>query len=439
MRILFITPYPVSRIRIRSYGFVSQLAREHDVTVLALCTGERDMADMRDLQREDVTINAIQEKRFRQYLRSLRAIGTQLPLQVAFGAAPGLQSAISEQLQSGHFDLLHIEFVRALGALPDSLPIPVVWDAVDCISQLYEQGAHFGATPMLHIVGRREAKRIRAYERDRIQHFRHVLVTSERDRQALLDHLEDVPTIAPERAVAEITVLPHGVDRQYFQRYTGPRHPETLIFSGKMSFHANVAGILNLVERILPYIWEQRPNVRLIIAGSDPSARVRRLARDPRIEVTGYVPDLRPYIAQAQVAVSPLPYAVGIQNKVLEAMALGTPVVASSSAVAGLKAAAGHDLLVADTPADFAAHVLRLFDDNVLWNTLAERGSIYVATHHNWESILRQLNAVYARALGKMNLMVPAVRECERDEQRVPAVGSRLVRKTLDPGETRTL
>lgn len=403
VRILFVAPYPVSRIRTRAYGFVSQLAKLHDVTVCALCSGERDFVDMQDLQREGVAITAVKEKRSWQYLRSLHALSTQLPLQVAFGAAPGLRAAISQQLISRRFDLLHVEFVRALGALPDSLPIPVVWDAVDCISRLYEQGARFSATPMLRIIGQDEARRTRVYERQQLRRFRHVLVTSERDRQALLDLAEDSSDAATTAALAEITVLPHGVDQQYFQRYIGPRRPETLIFSGKMSFHANVAGALHLVERILPLIWEQRPNARLIIAGSDPPARVRQLASDPRIEVTGYVPDLRPYIAQAQVAVCPLPYAVGIQNKVLEAIALGTPVVASSSAVAGLRAVAGHDLLVADTPASFAALVLRLLDDNVLWNRLAEGGMRYLAIHHNWEFILRQLTSLYERAIATVN------------------------------------
>ncbi len=402
MRILFVTPYPVSHIRVRSYGFVTQLAKQHDVIVLTLCSGERDAADMWELQRDGLTICAIQEKRIQQYLRSLRALGTPLPLQVAFGAAPGLRAAINKQLLSGHIDLLHVEFIRALGALPPSLPVPVIWDAVDCISLLYEQGAHCGVTPMLQIIGQSEAKRTRAYESDQLQRFRHVLVTSERDRQALLEQ-----NVAARKTLAEITVLPHGIDPQYFQRYSGPRQPETLIFSGKMSFHANVAGALNMVERILPHIWKQRPNVRLIIAGSDPPARIRRLARDPRIEVTGYVPDLRPYIAQAQIAVSPLPYAVGIQNKVLEAMALGTPVVASSSAVAGLQTITGHHLLVADAPEMFARMVLRLLDDNVLWNQLAEYGTTYIATYHNWESISKQLTAVYARAMGTTSGILP--------------------------------
>ena len=409
MRILFVTPYPISRIRIRSYGFVSQLARKHAVTVLALCSGERDMGDMWELKSKGITIHAIQEKRIQQYIRSFRALGTDTPLQVAFGASPALKVAIKEELLTGKFDLIHVEFVRALGALPEAISVPVIWDAVDCISQLYEQGGLHGATPMMRFFGRSEAYRTRIYEQEYVRRLQHVLVTSERDRQALLQEERRSIDAVIDSEVAEISVVPHGIDRHYFQRYTGLRKHETLVFSGKMSFHANVAGVLNLVERILPHIWKQRPNVQLIIAGSAPPGIVRHLARDPRIKVTGYVPDLRPFIAQAQIAVSPLPYSVGIQNKVLEAMALGTPVVASSSANAGLQTVAGRDLLVADEPEMFAESVLRLLNDSATWKKLAEAGLEYIATHHNWDSILEQLDAVYSHAVGKTSLSEIAV------------------------------
>lgn len=402
MQVLFVTPYPPSHIRVRSYGFVHQLAQHHTVTVLALCTSERELTEALALRRSGITITPVWEPSYRPYLRSLRALATPLPLQVAFGAAPALRAAIQEQVTSGHVDVLHVEQIRVLGALPDELPIPIIWDAVDCISQLYAEGARAGATFMLRLVGAMEARRVRAYERLQLHRFRHVLVTSERDRQALLD-------LASESQIAEITVLPHGIDQHYFQPYTGPRQPQTLIFSGKMSFHANVAGAMTLVERIMPLLWAQRPDIRLIIAGSNPPRKVRRLARDPRIQVTGYVPDLRPFIAQAQVAVSPLPYAVGIQNKVLEAMALGTPVVASSCAIAGLQATSGLDVLVADEPESFAAAVLRLLDDQVLWQRLAERGPAYVARYHNWEDIVRRLTAVYTRSLGTADITAAKV------------------------------
>ena len=405
MHILFVAPYPLSRVRVRSYGFVRELAKHHDVTVLALCSGEQEAEDVRVLQREGIAITAIIEKRHHKVLRALRAAGTGLPLQVAFDASPALRAAIETHLKNERVDLVHVEFIRALGALPDTLAVPVVWDAVDCISQLYEQGARVGATPMVRLIGKGEAQRVRAYEYTQLQRFRQVLVTSERDRQALLDIHK--AKSANGAGCADITVMPHGIDTHYFQQYTGERQPETLVFSGKMSFHANVAGALVLAQQVLPLLWKQRPTIRLVIAGSDPPPVIRRLARAGRIEVTGRVSDLRPYIAQAQVAVCPLPYAVGIQNKILEAMAVGTPVVASSHAAAGLQTVAGRDLLVADAPDAFAEAVLRLLDNKAAWQTLAQHGRSYIEQNHDWERIMTKLGEVYDHAIAPAPVAMP--------------------------------
>jgi glycosyltransferase involved in cell wall biosynthesis len=351
---------------------------------------------MQLLRQEGINVIAIHEQRSQQYLRSWRALKTGEPLQVAFGASSALRSAIREQLEPGAYDLVHIEFIRAIGALPEQLPLPVVWDAVDCVSQLYEQGAKYGATRMLRVIGKYEARRVRQFEQQQLRRFRHVLVTSERDRLAL-ENLSAEQNVISQRA--EITSLPHGIDQEYYQPYEGSRRADTLVFSGKMSFHANIAGVLYFTEQVLPLIWLQRPQVRLVIAGSNPLPALRRLTRDPRIEVTGYVPDLRPSIAESQVAISPLPYAVGIQNKVLEAMALGTPVVSTSSASAGLHCSNDQAALRADRAADFASLVLRLLDDPVFWRQQAEWGKQYIRTHHDWDQILSRLTDVYQRAV----------------------------------------
>ena len=113
-------------------------------------------------------------------------------------------------LLHGQFDLLHVELIRTLEAVPTTLPVPVVWDAVDCISQLYEQGGQAGSTQMLRIIGSSEGRRLRAYRYTQLQRFRQVLVTAERDRQALLAIAQDSKTLVPGQTSAEITVIPLG-------------------------------------------------------------------------------------------------------------------------------------------------------------------------------------------------------------------------------------
>lgn len=408
------TPYPPSRIRVRSFGFIRHLARAHTVTVLALARGDDvgSADDLAELRAMGVTVTLVAEPRYDPLLRTLRSAvlpgPLAQPLQVAFAAAPRLRAAIAREVREGDYDVLHVEHVRGLGALPSQVPIPVVWDAVDCVSMLFAEGARVSTSPMLRLIGPLEARRLRAYERAEVSRDRHVLVTSERDKQALLalvrprgesgTRVRGLTDEAFKRIDEQIVVLPHGLDRSYFQPHRGPRQPREVIFSGKMSYHANVAGAQMLVARILPLIWREHPDVHLTIAGADPPADVRHLARDPRISVTGYVSDLRPLISAAQVSVSPLPYAVGIQNKVLEALALGTPVVASTSAAQGLQTVAGQDLLVCETAEDFAAAVCRVLTEPRLARSLVDHGLRYVATYHDWDTITDHLASVYAQA-----------------------------------------
>lgn len=399
MRILFVSPYPASRIRIRSYGFITQLAKRHTIELLALCANTQEICDIHILQKEGIAAHAIYEPRMVRYLRSLAALASPQPLQVAFDAAPHLRKAIDHYLLSHNFDLLHIELIRTLGAVPATLSLPTVWDAVDCISQLYAQQGKLGNNWMMRLLGSYEAKRVQSYEYTQLRRFHHVLVTTERDRQALQTIAHNHQAPHREFSSKQITVLPHGIDLHYFQPYDGKRRAETLVFSGKMSFHANVAGVCMLVKSILPLIWQKRPTVRLLIAGSDPPAMVRHLAKDQRIEVTGYLPDLRPAIAQAQIAVCPLPYAVGLQNKVLEAMALGTPVIVSTPVAAGLQAVHNRDLLVADEAAGFAAAILHLLEDQTQWHRLAAHGLAYVRTYHDWNVIIEQLITLYTQVV----------------------------------------
>jgi glycosyltransferase involved in cell wall biosynthesis len=403
MRILFVTPYPPSPTRVRSYGFIRQLQQHHEIRVLTLCTTERERADVEALQRQGIAVSAMYEPMLEKVLRGAAAYYSAKPLQVAFDASPLMRSALRLFLAGGTYDLLHFESVRTLGMLPappERLPVPCVWDAVDCMSLLYEQGAAHGATMRMRLVGNHEARRLRAYERLYLRRFRHVLTTSQREREALLANARlclPGSSSGNEQPLAEISVVPHGVDPSFFS-FSGEgddREPETLVFSGRMGFHANISAVLSLVDDIMPILWHTRPTTRLVIAGSEPPRVVRTLTRDPRIQVTGYLPDLRPTIARARVAVCPLPYAVGVQNKVLEAMALGTPVVTTSSAVGGLVGDVRGKLHIADNPPDFAAKVLALLEDQILWQKFSLWGKAYAMRHYSWDAIAQQLVAVY--------------------------------------------
>lgn len=393
MRILFVVPYPPSLVRVRPYNLIKSLSqRGHAVTVATLWTTPDERAAVESLRRHCHRVVAIHLPRWRPILNCLNAIPTTTPLQAVYCWQPALAERIAA-LQP-QVDVVHVEHLRgapyAIRAAHQN-GAAVIWDSVDCISHLFAQAAADSRSLKGRLMTRLELSRTRAYEAWLSQQFRRVLVTSPTDQQAFHALAASEPPVS---------VLPNGVDLDYFAPMAEPREPATLVFSGKMSYHANVTAALHLVNDIMPQIWSRRPDVRLWIVGKNPTREVRALADSNgcgHVHVTGTVPDIRPYLTRATIAVAPVPYGAGIQNKVLEAMACATPTVTSSQAVSALEAVADRDVLVADTPLQFAQTVVSLLNDSHRQTVIGNAGRSYVERHHSWDSIAAQLETIYGQ------------------------------------------
>jgi sugar transferase (PEP-CTERM/EpsH1 system associated) len=403
MRILFVTPYPPSRIRVRGYGFLTHLQRKHDVTVVTQCSSERELADVETLRAQGYTVEVVQESRQQSMLRSGVALFTSQPLQVAYARSLRFAQQVQHLCAQNVFDVVHVEHLRGIASLQEiaSLP-PLVWDAVDCISLLFEHTMKAGASLPVRTVAKIEYERTRRYEARLLGELEYGVITSERDRQAMLDLYRAERGHASDGAKdprMQISIVPNGVDLEYFRPLEQERRPANLVFLGKMSYHANVAAALYLHQQIMPLIWQSRPETTLTIVGSNPPESIRRLASNPRVEVTGYVDDIRPYVGRAEIMVSPMVYSVGIQNKVMEAMALGTPVVAATQVATALGAEPGRDLLAAQSAQEFAEKTLHLMDNADLRGILGRRGRTYVEQTHDWTTVTDRLVDVYQQAI----------------------------------------
>jgi len=168
-----------------------------------------------------------------------------------------------------------------------------------------------------------------------------------------------------------------------------------MVISGKMSYHANVSMVMYFVNEILPRIWSQRSDVELWIVGKNPPREILSLAEHPEVTVTGTVPDIRPFLRQATLAVVPLTYGVGVQNKVLEAMACGTPVVSTPAAISALKVVPEEEVLLGANPEAFAHAVLSVLENQEQQRKLGEAGRRYVERNHRWPHIAEQLESIY--------------------------------------------
>lgn len=425
VRVLFVVPYPPSLIRVRPYNLIRQLsARGHQVTVATLWTTQQEREEAQALKRHCSEVVSVRLPRQRSAWNCLAALLTQTPLQAVYCWSPVLSDHIARL--APHVDVVHVEHLRGVryglqavrrlavrqqAAAAGGQRVPVVWDSVDCISYLFQQAVKNSRSRKARLLTRLEAERTRRYEAWLIRQFDRVLVTSQADSQAMHDLAAGlrVPMAGGARSIP-VSVLPNGVDLDYFTPSNEPRDAATLVFTGKMSYHANVTAALYLVHEIMPHVWARRPDVRVCLVGKDPPREIRALAQTDqngmgadercspwrgRVIITGTVPDIRPYLRRATLAVAPVPYGAGIQNKVLEAMACGTAVVASPQAASALAICPNRDLVVAEGARPFAHALLALLDDRERRQQLERDGRSYVEAHHHWQTVAADLEAIY--------------------------------------------
>jgi polysaccharide biosynthesis protein PslH len=408
MKILYVVPYVPNKIRVRPYSLIRQLAaRGNHVTVLTLASNAQDEEDAQFLRGPCTTVHTFPLPTWRSMVNAVIGLATLDPIQSHFSWQPELFRSLLNLTQTGNehgYDVIHIEHLRGVrfgqklvqsrqGNGKGNYP-PIVWDSVDCISYLFEQASRQSQKIQSRIITWLELERTRRYEAKMVGLYQRTLVTSLKDQESLL---KLIPNQAPR---PQIEVLPNGVDLTYFKPETEKQYcPNTLVVSGKMSYHANISMVRYLVEKIMPRIWAELPAVKLVIVGKDPPREMRALNDHPNIEVTGFVPDIRPYLHSAAVAAAPLTYGAGIQNKILEAMACGIPVVTTSKAASALQAHTEDDFLIADDPETFASKVIQLIQQPALRDQIGANGCNYVQKNLNWNAITSQLENIYTEVI----------------------------------------
>lgn len=403
MRLLFIVPYAPTPIRTRPYYFLKYLAaRGHQITLVTLRSSLGEEQALQQWGNLGVKVVAAPLSRPRSLWNSLRALPTTTPLQAVFCWQPALARQITTLLTHNDFQACHIEHLR--GALYGKhvqkvirdyhKSLPVIWDSVDSISSLFEQAAAFSRSPAGRFITRLELGRTRKFEGAMVRNFDATLVTTASEKDALLELARrDTHTIAD----TQIQVVPNGVDTEYFTPKPTPRETATILFSGKMSYHANFTAALYLVQEIMPKVWQTQPRARVLIVGENPPQTLKALAHADaeRIELTGAVPDMRPYMERATVACAPMVYGVGVQNKILEAMAMELPVIASERAARALQVQNGSEILIGADADALSQHLLCALQDNALRTTLAHNARRYVETHHRWQASVAALETLY--------------------------------------------
>ena len=393
--LLFIShriPYPPDKgEKIRGWNLLGHLAQSYNIYLGCLIDSPADWRHLPVLRSRCAEVAAFGIDRRRQKLSALLRARPGRPLMLDYYRHGGLQRWLDDLLARRRMDVLYIySTAMAPYALHHRAGLRVL-DMQDIDSEKWSAYATESGWPM-RLVWAREGRTLLAYERRAAAACDRTLLVTEAEARRFM-------TLAPESA-ARIDWLEMGVDLETFRPGLALPDPyaalpgPNLVFTGNMDYRPNADAVIWFAHDVLPLLQARHAGLCLHVVGANPGPAVQRLAGRPGVHVTGRVADVRPYLAHAALAVAPLRIARGVQNKVLEAMAMGRPVVASPQAFEGIDARPGRDLLVADGVAATVQAVLEVLQGR--HPGLPEAARAAVQTRYAWPAQLRRLDRVLA-------------------------------------------
>lgn len=387
MRLLFLTarlPYPPNRgDRLRAYNFLRVLAREHEITLLSFIGASRETGNVGPLRAYCQDIQLIHRGQWQSTLVTALNAWRPLPFQSLYYRSPVMQAAVDRLIARRHFDAAYVHLFRMAQYVDKRRDLYRILDLTDAISSEIERSLIYRDRKW-RLIYRLELPRIRRYEREVVRRFDESWLISDAEREPLLGAGAD----------ERLLVVPNGVDTERYRPSGQADDDRALIFVGHMGVFHNVDAAEYLARELLPRIRAAVPAARLALVGAEPAAPVTALAGLPGVRVLGHVADLNAALNDAAVFVAPLRFAAGIQNKVLEAMAAGLPVVTTSYVNNGLQAEDGRHLLIADEAEPFVVAVVRLLNDRAYRRRLGAAGREFVLSRYRWEEVAERLNGI---------------------------------------------
>lgn len=404
LNILWVSQMPASPPRFgaqaRIHGLMTQLARRHDLSAVMLVDDEFDADECRRAMqaycREVVLVpNPYGREGVIKRLLQLRSLASARSFERLRVTLPTVQKTLDRVLRATRFDLVNLEFpylghYNLRQAPPGERLPPVVVDSHEIAYDLVRQFARSSGNLGRRLYAAANWRKLRREEFSTYRDADGVYLCSAADERRLLDQVPGVRT----------AVIPNGADVEYYQPSRTDPSPDgrTIVFFGLLSTIPNIDGVVHFVKEIWPRIAEAHPKARCEIIGGQPPPSLLALA-GPRIELTGFVSDLRPHLAGATAVVVPLRLGGGTRLKILEAMAMGKAIVSTTLGAEGIEAVPGRDLLVEDEPAAFADAVSRLFAEPSLAARIGKSARRLAVERYAWSGVARALEGFYRRIL----------------------------------------
>ena len=396
MDVLFVTgtvPYPpTSGASTRSYHLIRRMAKRHRVHLITYAVLPDDIKCLRVFEDCCATVRSVPWRETKGtpsfYVQALMNVLSRTPLVVSRFTKSSMTRAIESALDEERIDLIHCDFLSLSLNLPkpSKRDIPALLTAHNVESLLWKRYVEHQTNPLKALYLYLHYRKVVSFERSNLSRFKHVVCVSQND-------MDRLTMLSP---LPKYSVVPNGVDLEYFRPLATSQEPYRLVFTGSMDWRPNQDAVRFFVAGIYPRIKAAEPRASLILVGRNAPESLRAMCESHSdITVTGTVNDVRPYIASAAVYVVPLRIGGGTRLKILEAMAMGKPVVSTSVGCEGLAVVGDRNLLVADQPDRFADMVLRLLKDSALAAEIGQAGHDVVRQAYGWDEIADTLDEAW--------------------------------------------
>lgn len=382
-------PYPPNKgDKVRSFNLLKHLAKKHRVHLGTFIDDPDDEIHLEKVRGYCADMHVARLSPRIAKLRSLSGLLSGEALSLPYYRNAALHDWVLRTCSDKRIDHAVVFSSVMAGYVPDMLRMPTLVDFVDVDSAKWTQYATTYRWPLSWLY-RREGERLLAWERSVAAQARHSFFVTEAEASMFR-------RVAPESA-DRIEAISNGVDADFFSpehTLASPFNMEEvpIVFTGAMDYWPNVDAAVWFASEVLPRLRQKHPDVRFYIVGRSPTTAVQALANDSATIVTGTVDDVRPYLKYARVVVAPLRIARGIQNKVLEAMAMARPVIASTACAGPIAAERGSELLAAEIPDDYLSHIDSLLTDPARADAIGQASRQRILTSYSWDAHLSRID-----------------------------------------------
>lgn len=395
MKVLFVchrVPFPPKRGgKIRPFNIIRHLhGQGHEVTVASLARSQAEADEAEGLAAHCTRrlVEVVDDRL--AWPRMVAWLPTTKPSSFGYFHSPRLKARIDAELATGRYDLIFVHCSSVAPYVADARAAVKIIDFGDMDSQKWREYSQHRAFP-LSAGYWLEAVKLERTERLLAARFDLATCTTRAEMESLQALGASGPT----------AWFPNGVDASAFKPAEQPYEPDLVSFIGRMDYFPNQQAVLRFCAEVLPALQARRPGTRFEIVGADPSPEIRDLGKLPGVHVTGSVPAVQPYVTRAALTIAPLEIARGTQNKILESMAMGVPVVCSRQACGGVDAVPNEHLLTYVTREQHLEAILRVLESPVERGRLAAAGRARVLSHHSWPSSMQRLDALIASQFAK--------------------------------------